>query len=136
MAIAPRIQRAGPVRVTTATEAVREFRRETGWREQDGGVPLSFPVVWMKSPEIGEPIRAAAQEVGLPVHEAQRFDYVEPLRLDTAYDLMVELQRETVPSRLIAIADIYTTDGAIVGRVVSTLRLIDPAAIPVAKDRI
>ena len=41
--------------------------------------PASFPVVWMRLPEIGEPIRAAAQEVGLPVHEAQHFDYARPL---------------------------------------------------------
>jgi len=131
---APNIQRAGPLRVTTAKEAVRAFRRETGWREDDGGVPLSFPVVWMKSPEIGEPIRATAQEFGLPVHEAQHFDYVEPLQLDKAYDLMLELRCEADPLRLIATAEIHALDGALVGSVVSTLRLIDPSAIPVTED--
>ncbi|MBB4196976.1 hypothetical protein CCR94_23600 [Rhodoblastus sphagnicola] len=130
---APTVQRAGPLRVTTAKEAVRAFRRETGWRDEDGAVPLSFPVVWMKSPEIGEPIRAAAQEIGLPVHEAQNFDYFEPLQLDKAYDLMLELRREMDPPRLIATAEIHAVDGSIVGSVVSTLRLIDPAAIPVSE---
>jgi hypothetical protein len=115
-------------------EAVRAFRRETGWREENGAVPLSFPVVWMKSPEIGEPIRAAAQEIGLPVHEAQQFDYREPLQLDRVYDLILELRREADPPRLIASAEIYATDGVLVGRVVSTLRLIDPAAIPISED--
>jgi hypothetical protein len=130
----PTIRRAGPLRVWTARESVRAFRRETGWREENGVVPLSFPVVWMKIPEIGEPIRAAAQETGLPVHEAQQFDYLEPLQLDTAYDLMLELRREADPPRLVASAEIHTTDGVLVGRVVSTLRLIDPSAIPVSED--
>ena len=115
MTAAPPTKRAGPVRVTTNKEVVRAFRRETGWREEVGAVPLSFPVVWMKSPEIGNSIRDAAQEVGAPVHEAQEFYYNEPLQIDEVYDLMLELRREMNPQRLIAIAEISGADGKSVG---------------------
>ena len=125
----PSVQRAGPLRVATPVEAVRAFRRETGWRDEDGPPPASFPVVWMRQPEIGEPIRAAAQEVGLPVHEAQQFDYVRPLEIDASYDLMLEMRRQSDPMRLIATAEIFDLSGAFVARVVSTLRLIDPATV-------
>ncbi|MCW2315031.1 hypothetical protein M2322_000551 [Rhodoblastus acidophilus] len=134
MAAAPKVERAGPLRVTTASEAVRTFRLETGWPGAEGVVPLSFPVVWMKSPEIAEPIRAAAEEVGLPLHEAQSFDYIERLELDRSYDLMLEMRRETDPPRLVAKADIHATDGSLVGHVVSTLRLIDPTSVPAPED--
>ncbi len=72
-------------------------------------------------PEIGEPIRAAAQEVGLPVHEAQHFDYERPLEAGRDYDLMLELRRETEPMRLVATAEIFDLDGAFVARIVSIL---------------
>ncbi len=126
----PSVQRAGPIRVTTSPEAVREFRRQTGWGEIDGPPPLSFPVVWMRLKEIGEPIRAAAQEVGLPVHEAQHFEYARPLELGCDYDLMLEMRRESEPARLIATAEVFDLDGGFVARITSTLRLIDPASIP------
>lgn len=122
----PNIRRAGPVRVTTAKDAVRAFRRATGWRDEDGAVPLSFPVVWMKSPEIGGPIREAAQEIGLPVHESQQFEYVQLLQVERVYDLMVELKREFAPPRLVATAQIFTLEGKSIGTVISTLRLIVP----------
>lgn len=124
MSVLSRVLRSGPVRVTTARDAVREFRRQAGWRHEEGDVPLSFPVVWMKSPEIGDPIRLAAQELGLPVHESQEFQYFEPLQIDTSYDLMVELKCESDPARLVATAQIFTPDGTTIGRVVSILRLI------------
>jgi hypothetical protein len=124
------LRRAGPLRVTTSNEIVRAFRRETGWREGEELLPASFPVVWMRIPEIGEPIRAAAREIGLPVHEAQQFEYVRPLEIDTSYDLMLEMRREADPDRLIAIAEIYATDGEYLARVVSTLRLIEPDSVP------
>jgi hypothetical protein len=123
------VRRAGPLRVETSAEAVRAFRRETGWIDEFGPPPASFPVVWMRLPEIGEPIRAAAQEVGLPVHEAQHFDYVRPLEMDAAYDLMLELRGETEPPRLVATAEVFDLSGAYVARVVSTLRLFDAATI-------
>ena len=127
---APSIQRAGPLRVAVSPEAVRRFRRETGWGEADGPPPASFPVVWMRLPEIGGPIRAAAEEIGLPVHEAQHFDYARPLETGRDYDLMLELRRETGPARLIATAEVFDLDGVFVARVASTLRLIDPKSIP------
>jgi hypothetical protein len=127
---APSIQRAGPLRVSVSPEAVRLFRRETGWGEADGPPPASFPVVWMRLPEIGGPIRAAAEEIGLPVHEAQHFDYARPLETGRDYDLMLELRRETGPARLIATAEVFDLDGVFVARVASTLRLIDPKSIP------
>lgn len=125
----PPVQRAGPLRVATPAEAVRAFRRETGWANEDGPPPASYPVVWMRLPEIGEPIRAAAQEVGMPVHEAQHFDYLRPLETGASYDLMLELRRELEPPRLIATAEVFDLAGVLVARVVSTLRLIDPATI-------
>jgi hypothetical protein len=127
---APSIQRAGPLRVSISPEAVRRFRRETGWGEADGPPPASFPVVWMRLPEIGGPIRAAAEEIGLPVHEAQHFDYARPLETGRDYDLMLELRREADPARLIATAEVFDLDGVFVARIVSILRLIDPKSIP------
>jgi hypothetical protein len=126
----PPVQRAGPLRVTTSLEAVRRFRSETGWGEADGPPPASFPVVWMRLPEIGEPIRAAAQKIGLPVHEAQHFDYQRPLATGRDYNLMLELRGERDPARLIATAEVFELDGTFVARIVSTLRLIDPKSIP------
>ncbi len=126
----PPVQRAGPLRVSASPEAVRRFRAETGWAEADGPPPASFPVVWMRLPEIGEPIRAAAQEVGLPVHEAQHFDYARPLETGRDYDLMLELRRESDPARLIATAEVFELEGVFVAQIVSTLRLIDPKSIP------
>ncbi len=123
------VQRAGPLRVSAPADVVRAFRRETGWREEDGPPPASFPVVWMRLPEIGEPIRAAAQEIGLPVHEAQLFDYARPLETGASYDLRLEMRRQSNPMRLIATAEIFDLSGAFVARVVSTLRLIDPATV-------
>jgi hypothetical protein len=128
------VQRAGPLRVSAAPEAIRAFRRETGWSDAEERdllpPPASFPVVWMRLPEIGEPIRAAAAEIGLPVHEAQTFAYERPLESGRDYDLMLELRRENAPARLIATAAVFDLDGAFVARIVSTLRLIDPKAIP------
>ncbi len=126
----PIVQRAGPLRVAASPEDVRAFRRETGWSEADGPPPASFPVVWMRMKEIGEPIRAAAQAVGLPVHEAQNFDYARPLATGEDYDLMLELRRQSDPARLIATAEIFDLAGVFVARVVSTMRLIDPDSVP------
>ncbi len=123
------VQRAGPLRVCAQADVVRAFRRETGWRDEDGPPPASFPVVWMRLPEIGEPIRAAAQEIGLPVHEAQHFDYARPLETGRCYDLLLEMRRQSDPMRLIATAEIFDLSGAFVARVTSTLRLIDPATV-------
>ena len=130
-------QRAGPLRVSAAPEAIRAFRRETGWIDAEGldllPPPASFPVVWMRLPEIGEPIRAAAEEIGLPVHEAQTFSYERPLVSGRDYDLMLELRREAAPARLIATAEVFDLAGAFVARIVSTLRLIDPKTIPTGR---
>ena len=129
MSVTVSVQRAGPLRVEASIEAVRAFRSQTGWSDEDGPPPASFPVVWMRLPEIGEPIRVAAQEVGLPVHEAQHFDYARPLEAGSAYDLVLELRRETEPARLIATAEVFDLSGAYVARVVTSLRLFDAASI-------
>ena len=65
----------------------------------------------------------------MPVHEAQHFEYARPLETGRSYDLMLELRRENDPMRLIATATIFDLSGAFVARVVSTLRLIDPATV-------
>jgi hypothetical protein len=129
------VKRAGPLRVSAAPETIRAFRRETGWSDLDGPPPASFPVVWMRLPEIGEPIRAAAAEIGLPVHEAQTFAYERPLESGSDYDVMLELRRESAPARLIATAEVFDLAGAFVARIVSTLRLIDPNNIPAGGGR-
>lgn len=133
------VRRAGPLRVSAAPEAIAAFRRETAWSDAEEierlPPPASFPVVWMRLPEIGEPIRAAAAEIGLPVHEAQTFTYERPLQSGRDYDLMLELRREAAPARLIATAEVFDLDGAFIARIVSTLRLIDPKDIHAAGDR-
>jgi hypothetical protein len=126
----PPIQHMGPLRATASPDVVAAFRRATGWREAEGPPPASFPVIVMNLPEIGGAVRAAAEEIGLPVHEAQHFEYVRPIQLGESYDLMLEFRREMEPARLIVTAEVFDTDGARVGRIVSTLRLIDAATIP------
>jgi hypothetical protein len=128
------VERFGPVRVATEKEAVLAYRGETGWLSENGDVPLCFPVVWMKIPVIGDLVRAAAQEVGLPIHEAQYFEYLEPLMLDQHYDLILEMKREKNPARLVAHAEILTTGGQRVGTVISVLRLIVPPTISFSRD--
>lgn len=127
---APALQRLGPVRATAAPESVAAFRRATGWEAADGPPPASFPVIVMHLPEIGDAVRAASEEVGLPVHEAQQFEYSRPIRTGESYDLLIEMRRESEPARLIVSADVFALDGVQVGRIVSTLRLIDPRTIP------
>jgi hypothetical protein len=124
------IQRAGPLRVSVSPEAVRRFRHETGWGEAEGPPPASFPVVWMRLPEIGGPIRAAAEEIGLPVHEAQHFDNARLMVTPADKELRSVLRREADPARLIATAEVFDLDGVFVARVASILRLIDPKSIP------
>jgi len=126
---APAVQRFGPVRAIAAPESVAAFRLATGWESAEGAPPASFPVIVMHLPEIGDAVRAAAEEVGLPVHEAQQFEYSRPIRTGDSYDLMIEMRREAEPARLIVSADVFALDGEKVGRIVSTLRLIDPATI-------
>jgi hypothetical protein len=126
----PLVQHMGPLRATASPDVVAAFRRATGWREAEGLPPASFPVIVMNLPEIGGAVRAAAQEIGLPVHEAQHFEYVRPIQLGESYDLMLEFRRELEPARLIVTAEVFDTEGVRVGRIVSTLRLIDPATIP------
>jgi len=117
------VQHAGIFRVTTDRGVVRAFKRETGWRDDDGVVPLCFPVVWMKRPEIRGAISVAAFPMGHPVHEAQIFEYAHPLQFDEEYDIAVDLILESEPSRLIATGRISTTCGKYIGKIVSTLRL-------------
>jgi hypothetical protein len=123
------LDRVGPLRLSTPAESVRAFRRETGWRDADGPPPASYPVVFMRMPEIGEPIRRAAQEIGLPVHEAQHFEYARPVEIDAEYDVTMELRRESDPPRLVSIAEVFDLSGAFVARITTTLRLIDPAMV-------
>ena len=75
--------------------------------------PRAFRSSWMHLPEIGGAVRAAAEEVGLPVHEAQHFEYVRPIRLGESYDLMLEFRREQEPARLIVTADVFDLEGAL-----------------------
>jgi hypothetical protein len=128
------VQFLGPIRVTADPDTVAAYRRVAGWPHAEGQPPASFPVVVMNLPEVGDAIRAAAQEVGLPVHEAQHFEYSRPIRLGEYYDLMLELRRESDPARLVVSAEVSDSSGARIGRIVSTLRLIDPATIPGAPE--
>jgi hypothetical protein len=122
MSNSQRIHRVGPVRVVTALDALRAFRHVGGWREEEGSVPLSFPVVWMKRPEIVEAIHAVAEGMEVLVHETQRFEYSRVLDVDEQYDLMLELMCERERARVTVTAEILALDGTIVGTAVSTLR--------------
>lgn len=127
---------AEKIRVSVAAEAVRAFRRETGWQETgvdqpDGPPPAAFPAVWLRQPELKALLRAAAPAGMIPVHEAQKFSYVRPLDIGGDYDLVVDVLRETAPDRLAARAKILTLEGAPVGDMVVTLRLFATAeALP------
>ena len=120
--------RFGPILVTASPEAVRQFRRETGWEAAEGPPPTSFPAVWLREPAIRTKIRHMAEGFGVPVHEAQHFVYAQPLQTGQTYALTLEATREADPPRLSIAGEIHEPEGALVAEVFSVLRLVQAPA--------
>ena len=98
--------RIGPVRVCAGAADVADFRRETGAPE-GSNLPFTYPVRWLTYPEIRAAGAALIDMDGwVPIHESQSFEYERRLDMEIDYQMMVELVRETDPSRLILRAEI------------------------------
>lgn len=121
-------RRFSPIFVTASPEAVREFRRETGWQAAEGPPPASFPAVWLREPAIREKIRSMAGGFGVPVHESQHFVYAQPLQTGETYALTLEARREAEPPRLSIAAEVRETQGALIAEVFLVLRLVPAPA--------
>jgi hypothetical protein len=116
----------GPFRFRVDPERAAAFARETGGDGQ--GVPLAYPSIWITDARLFDPVRAlCAAEGVVPVHEGQSFSFEAPLRVGADYDVTVALRREATPPRLILDAAIAGTDGALVARSETTLRLVPRA---------
>lgn len=120
--------RFGPILVTASAEAVREFRRATGWAAAEGPPPASFPAVWLREPAIRAKIHGMAEGFGLPVHEAQHFVYAQPLKTGRTYALTLEATRDADPPRLSIAGEVREPEGALIAEVFSVLRLVEAPA--------
>jgi hypothetical protein len=100
------IERAlGTFTVRAASDEADAFRRETGGSGQ--GLPFTFPVRWLARSDFHA---IAADMIGdrnwVPIHESQSFDYRAPLATDVDYTMMVKMQRQSEPSRIILLAEV------------------------------
>lgn len=116
----------GPFRVSVDKEREAEFRREIGLASRGNEVaPVTFPAVWLSSPEIHAIIaHALADEDVVPVHESQNFAYVAPLRVGESYELNVALRRDQTPPRLVVEATVAALDGEPRLRIETMLRIV------------
>lgn len=123
----PLARRVGPFTVRAGVAQVEAVRRATFGSALDKGVPFTFPVCWFAHPRIRA---AGADLVGgepwVPIHESQSFDYSAPLEVDVDYQMMVEIIRESSPSRLILRGEIgsMAAGSSIFLRMEMTLRII------------
>jgi hypothetical protein len=118
----------GSHRLRVDPDRVAAYARETGG--DGGGVPLSFPAVWLTEPRIFDPVREVCAALdAVPVHEGQSFFYTRPLVAGESYDVAISMRREETPPRLIVDATIAAADGDSVGRIETTLRLVPRAGL-------
>lgn len=112
----------GPFEVAADRASVARFAQETGAR--DGGVPATFPIVWLSGAELKAALRAAAGPDCLPVHESQAFDYIRPLTPGDAYRLTALARRVAAPDRLIVEASVSDRGGALALTMRAVLRIV------------
>jgi hypothetical protein len=124
MTLAP-VLRLAPLRVSVDAASMAAYRRETGFEGAADSAPLSYPALWLTTPQIYDAIqRICAEAESVPVHEQQRFFYEAPLRPGAAYDLHVLLRRDDKPPRLLIEARVEALSGALIGRIETLLRLV------------
>ena len=107
----------------TAAEAFA-FRAATGLSVVEGPVlPLTFPMRWLAAPAVRDAMAAMTSDGFVLVHEAQTFDYEQPLLVGEPYVLTLLAQREADPDRVILRGSIAAGDGAPAARLETVLRL-------------
>ena len=112
----------GAFQVAATQGEVAAFRSAT--RCLGEGVPLTFPMRWLASPELRRALLAMVPEPDLiPVHESQTFEYVQPLTVDQAYVLTLSAGRESAPDRLVVAGVVASGTGEMVVRLETILRL-------------
>ncbi len=121
--------------VRTDAESVAAFRRETCGSTQHDAVPLTYPFCWLTMPEIRPTLeRMIGGAEFLPVHEAQSFDYQQPLEIDADYRLAFTFKRSTEPLRLTVNVEISPPAAAPSAQFETVLRLVPTASAAVADD--
>ena len=120
--------RIGPLKVRASVAEVEAFRRETSGGPAARELPFTYPVRWFTHPDI----RAAGAglvgpEPWVPIHESQTFEYERRLEVDTDYQMVVELSRESEPPRLVLRAEIG--DAAPCLRSEMVLRIVPTSAL-------
>lgn len=114
-----------PLRVAVDAARAVEYARETGFDGVPDAAPLSYPALWLTTPQIHDAVqRICAEADSVPVHEQQRFFYEAPLTPGAAYNLHVVMRREEKPPRLAIEARVETPAGALIGRIETRLRLV------------
>lgn len=127
MSLPPLVVRLPPFDVQTERGDVAAFRAALG-QEPGEGVPLTFPIRWLASPEVQDRLRGVAgdQHV-LLVHESQSFAYERLPEAGRTYRLFVTLRRESGRAeRAVVHGRIVDPQGAAVGEVETVLRLVEP----------
>lgn len=118
----------GRFAVTTDPAVVDAFRRATG-RDDDGKVPLTFPMRWLALPDVRTAVLRLLPETDIvPVHESQSFECAEPLVVGRSYSMSLEGRRETGPDRLVLDAVVSNEAGDSVVHLETMLRLISTRA--------
>jgi hypothetical protein len=120
------VVRLGPFAVDTDSAEVAAFGAALGDTNPGRGVPLTFPIRWLASPEIQSELRRVASDGGvLLVHESQSFSYVARLESDRVYRLDLILRREsTGQERAVLQALVSDGAGSAVAEIETVLRLV------------
>lgn len=115
----------GSFRVRAGADEADAFRKATGVAAAEGdALPLTFPIRWLVTPEIRAALLAMVPEPDIVLlHEAQAFDYRQPLRVGRDYDLSLDARREALPDRLFVDGTIADLDGTTCATVETVLRL-------------
>jgi hypothetical protein len=116
--------------VRTDAAHVAAFQRETGGEPVLGLVPLTYPFCWLTLPAVRPTLaRMIGGDSFIPIHEAQSFDYEQPLRTDADYRIVFKVRRKAEPAQLIVNATISTSQREICARFETVLRIVSVAAL-------
>ena len=115
----------GPFDALTDRATVARFAAAT--RSAEAGVPATFPIVWLAHPDIRAAIEGFARPGEVAFHEEQTFDYRAPLAADVAYRLLVNIERQEGPARLV-LTSCVEREGKTTLTMRTVLRLVATAA--------
>jgi hypothetical protein len=116
--------RLGPFRVRAEPTQIAAYKSAISARSDD--IPAAFPIRWLAEPEIRAAIEKGCGQF-VPLHEAQSFDYLQPLAMAAEYRLSITLAEHSDPPRLSVKGEVATMAGQICLRMETVLRLVAPA---------